>query len=170
MGIRDQEIQRLINYAKGMGVKVIMYSRTNADCDAAWALDGTEIEIFDKNSKSKTDIILDLIHELGHHLWFIHVKDRNIDRKFEKALEKIGKSETKNDREKIYNEEMAATEWWDKIYKEADIKIPYWKLKCSKEMDMWMWKYYYENNFFPKTRTIRSKRKEILYKWKPKAK
>jgi len=174
MGVRDDEIQRLIHYAKSMGVKVYIYSRSNPAGAAEWTLDGTTISVFAGPTNSKSDTILDLIHELGHHVWFVHEKDRQQDLKFEQAItrENLYQVETdvptpKHLRKKIWNVEIAGTKYWDIIVKDTNIKIPTWKIEAAKEFDMWMYEMYYENGHFPKGKFKKNRRKEILAKHRP---
>lgn len=171
MSVRDEEIKRLIYYAKGLGVKVIVYKERRRKGDAAaWTTDGSQIEIFAKSNSSKTSIILSLIHELGHHVWFIHEKERQPDLKFDEALERenlVGKGDRaapKHLRKKIYDVEKASTEWWNSIYKETDIKIPEWKLTAAMEFDTWMYEEYYETGFFPKGKHKKDKYREVQAK------
>lgn len=172
--VRDEEIQRLIHYAKGLGVKVIIYSESKLGAESEWTLDGSMIQIYGSATKTKTDIILDLIHELGHHVWFIHEKDREPDIKFDKAITRENLFEYETDiptpkhlRKKIWDVEVAGTKWWDVIYKDTNIKIPMWKMQAEKEFDMWMYEMYYENGRFPKGIIRKDHYKKIQAKYKP---
>jgi len=171
MSVRDQEIQRLIHYGKGLGVKIIIYNKSNASSEAEWALDGSQISVFSGPGKTKTGIILDLIHELGHHVWYIHENNRTQDLKFDQAVtrENLYKVETnvptpKRLRKKIWAVEIAGSLWWDVIYKDTNIKIPKWKLEAAKEFDMWMYQRYYEDGQFPKGKMKRKIGIEIRIK------
>jgi hypothetical protein len=173
---RDEEIKRLIHYAKGLGVKVIIYTKSSPDADAQWTLDGSLIEVFAGNTTSKTDIILSLIHELGHHVWFIHAKNRQPDLKFDEAIERQNLFEEddhknpapKHLRKKIYDVEKAGTEWWLSIYKEVGIGIPEWKIHAAMEFDIWSYEVYYETGHFPGGKMKSDKHKEIWKKWRNK--
>lgn len=174
MAARDEEIQRLIHYGKALGVKVIIYNKSKNGAEAEWTLDGSLIQVYASAKKSKTSIILDLIHELGHHVWFIHEKNRQQDLKFDKAItrENLFQEETdiptpKHLRKKIWDVEVAGTQWWDVIYKDTNIKIPKWKLDASKEFDMWMYEMYYENGHFPKGKFRADKYREVQAKYRP---
>lgn len=174
MGIRDLEIQRLIHYGKGLGVKTIIYNKSKRNTEAEWTLNGTMIQVYASSRKSKTDIILDLIHELGHMVWFVQEKDRQPDIKFEEAItrENLFQVETdiptpKHLRKKIWDVEVAGTKWWDVIYKDTDIKIPMWKLEAAKEVDMWMYEMYHENGHFPKGKFKENHYKEVQAKYRP---
>ena len=60
---RDEEFKRLVFYAKGLGLKVTVYNK-KADSFGSW--DGQEIKIYWGKGQSKTDLVLTLLHELGH--------------------------------------------------------------------------------------------------------
>lgn len=169
MPIRDDEILRLIKYAEGMGVKVKFLSSKNHLADAEWTLDGTEINVYRGNSQTKTDIILSLIHEIGHHVWFIHKKNRQPDLKFEEALDRQNLFDSdlsltpapKKFRKKILDTEQDAIVWWDVIYKDTNLKIPLWKLEVAKRFDIWAYEVYYKTGFFPSRKDKKIKHKEL---------
>lgn len=172
--VRDEEIKRLIHYAKGLGVKVIIYSKTRSDAKAEWALDGSMIQVYAGSRRSKTNIILDLIHELGHHVWFIHEKNREPDMKFDEAITRENLFEIETDvptpkhlRKKIWDVEVAGTHWWDVIYKDTNVKIPMWKVEAAKEFDMWVYEVYYETGHFPKGEYRENHYREVQDKYRP---
>lgn len=176
MSRRDEELKRLINYAKGHGLKVItVKAKRGEKSDASWALDGTELTVYLHSKMSKTDLIMTLIHELGHHLWFIHEKDRKPDLKFEEAITRadnaydMRKPLGKKYRKKILSVEIAGTKWWRTIYKDTDIKIPEWKLDMNMEFDLWQYQVYYETGVDTTKEQRKDKHKELLLKWKPNA-
>lgn len=174
MSRRDEEIKRLINYAKGHGLRVTMSTRTPdpATGDAYWTLDGTQMVVNTHKRQSKINIVLSLVHELGHHLWFIHEKNRQPDLKFENAIARTdkgyetGRPPGKRYRKKILNVEIAGTLWWDTICKDTDIRIPKWRLDLQKEFDIWQYQVWYETGK-DATRSERiNKFKELKSKWK----
>jgi hypothetical protein len=168
MARRDDEIKRLIHYAKGMGVKVVLRSKGEGDDSAYWSIDGSMIEVFTTPTKSKTSIVLDLLHELGHQVWFVHEKDRQPDLKFEEALGRPEDDISKELRKKIYDVEVAGTTWWESIYKDTNLKVPKWKVNSAMEFDMWMYEQYYETGVFPKGKARTAKLREVRAKWRPK--
>lgn len=173
--IRDDEIKRLVHYAKGMGVKVIIHNKSDPDADGRWYLDGSTIEIY-AGALNKTDMVLSLIHELGHHVWFIHEKDRQPDLKFDEAICRENIVAEVNDkknltpkhlRKKIYDVEAASSLWWNAIIKDTNIKIPQWKIDYQREFDVWQYEVYYENGAFPTHKLKKEKLIELNIKWKP---
>ena len=168
--IRDDEFSRLTKYAQGLGLKVIVKSRPKmGDNAATWTTDGSEITIYKDENDTKIGLILAMIHELGHHVWFIHEKNRLPDLKFEQAIDRQNlvdedlsdKPSPKKFREKILEVEIAGTGWWETIYKDTNMKFPKWKLFSEMELDVWMYQIYSETGFFPKRSERNRKIKEI---------
>jgi hypothetical protein len=176
MHIRDREIQRLISYATGLGLEVIYDDTENSSTAASWALDGTEIIIFrnTKPKQNKTDIILSLIHELGHHLHYIWEKNRKPDFKFDEAITRemllenneIQSPTPKHLRKKILDIEKAGALYWDTVYRDVGLQIPYWKLQTYKEFDVWQYDIYYRTGHFPSSATRTQKLKALTKKYK----
>lgn len=170
--IRDEEIKRLIKYAEGLGLRVV-FSKSRSDDAAAWTTDGSEITIYSKNQGSKTEMVLSLVHELGHQLWYIHEKNRKPDLKFEQALDRQNLYEvdihptppSKALRERIYKIEEASTHYWEVIYKDTGLKFPLWKLKLAMELDLWMYGEYVKTGHFPKRKEKKNKKKELKLKY-----
>lgn len=168
MHIRDREIDRLKKYATALGVKVTLSTQTSDNAVAAsWTTDGSNITIYVNKSHSKTDTILSLIHELGHHLWFIYEKERQPDLKIEEALMyPITKEMPKKLRKKIYNLEVESAKYWDIIVKDVDIKIPKWKIEMAAEFDIWQYEVYYKTAEFPTDEEQINKHKQLIQKYK----
>jgi hypothetical protein len=166
--VRDEEIARLTKYAEGMGLKV-RFSRENTRDFAAWTLDGSELFVFTRNCKAKIDVVLSMIHELGHHCWFVHERKRRPDLKFEEALDRMNVIDEnlsdeilpKKHRQTIYDREKAGTAYWEGIYKETDMRFPIWKLYAAMEMDMWVYEEFLKTGRFPPIIKRKAVSKEI---------
>lgn len=170
--VRDKEIERLIHYAKGLGVKVTIYNKSHPHDSGSWAIDGSQIEIYAGKKVSKTDVIITLVHEIAHQVWFIHEKERQPDLKFEEAITREYHTgdplpTPKHLRKRIYDVERDSTQWWDAIIKDTDIKIPQWKFDLHKEYDVWMYERYYEDGSFPRGKKRSEKWNELNAKWNP---
>ncbi len=169
--IRDLEIQRLVSYAKGLGLKVTFSSKKSAS-SAHWYLDNSGIEIFKGNNKTKIEIVLSLVHELGHALHNIHEKDREVDEDLESALdhvdeaEELGTDPQKRQRKIILNNEINGTLYWLAIYKEVDLKFPLWRLEVAKEFDIFQYRVFYETGDYPTAKERNEKMKELVRKYK----
>jgi hypothetical protein len=174
MHIRDREIQRLISYATGLGLVVIYDDSENAMAAASWAIDGSEITLYTRHKQSKTDIILALIHELSHHLHWIWEKKRKPDFKFDEAITRemlLENDETtvptpKHLRKKILDIERAGIAYWDSVYNDVGLKIPFWKVQMYKEFDIWQYEVYYKNGKFPVRKLRLEKIKTLTAKYK----
>lgn len=171
--VRDEEIQRLINYAKGLGLKV-SFSSKNEDASAEWYLDNSGIIIYKNRNKTKIETVLSLIHELGHSLHNVHENDRKVDTKWQDAIDSIDEAEEsgndtkKRQRKVIFDDEVAGTRYWHEIYKETNMKFPIWKLDAAMEFDMWHYEVFYETGKFPGFKERNEKQKEVKNKYKDK--
>ena len=174
MHIRDREIQRLISYATGLGLEVIYDSTTKTNANATWSLDGTELTLYTRVKQLKTDIIWSILHETGHHLWFIHEKQRKPDFKLDEAISRemlVENKETKvltpkRLRKKILDIEKAGTEYWHTIYKDVGLAIPLWKINMWIEFDIWQYEVYHQKGKFPPRAERRLKLKTLTEKYK----
>jgi hypothetical protein len=173
MGIRDVEIERLISYARGLGLEVY-YDKTNTESAADWTLDGSAITIYTKRNKTKISTILSLIHELGHHLYFVWAKNRVQDSKFEEAItrqdlfhdDKATTPAPKKLREKIFQMERNSAKYWPTVYKDTNMKFPYWKLLAQMEFDVWQYECWAETGFWPNTKSKKEKFKQVTAAFK----
>ena len=161
--VRDEELNRLIRYAQGMGLSVrfkpyVPYSKDEAE----WHTDGTEIAIFVTPKTSKIEKILSLIHELGHHKSWIE-NGRKVDPKFEDAL---GDDESKRSRRIVYLGELNDTQYWEQIYRDTNCQFNPYILHKQRELDVWMYEVYYETGKFPTRKAKIAKRKQLKEKFR----
>lgn len=162
--VRDLELQRLVKYAESMGVKVL-FSQKRSESDAAeWYTDGTQITVFEKEHTSKVEMILSLIHEIGHMCEFVRNNNRQVDLKLEEAIN--SEEEKKLHRKKIYDFENKSSEWWEEIYRDTDLKFPRYKLEIARELDVYMYEVYCETGEFPTRAMRREKKKQLKEKYK----
>lgn len=162
--VRDEELNRLIRYAQGMGLSVrfkpyVKGSRTAAE----WATDGTEIVIYVTSGESKLDKILSLIHELGHHKGWVN-NNRQTDPKVDAALE--DEENKKMHRKRILKYETEDTQYWDEIYRDTNCTFGENKLNRQKEFDIWCYEVYCERGKLPNKKEKQDKRNELTRKWK----
>lgn len=169
--IRDEEIQRLINYIKGLGLK-ITFSSKKSDCSAAWYLDNSQIVVYKDENVTKIETILSLIHELGHAQHNIHEQNRKVDPVFERALDHVAAAELqetdskKKQRKIILDSEIAGTFYWEAIYIETNMKFPIWRLKAAMERDVWAYQVFYETGSYPSGVESKQKNKELNAKYR----
>lgn len=147
MSIRDEEIKRLTQYAKSLGLTVTWKQHQRGDPGATWIqVDGKPvgIEMFTWPGQSKTLLILNLLHELAHHLEFVY-RGRTDPADLLDALymQEAGENISKAQRKLIYETEKAACPYRELIANEIGLKIPMYKLKADIDIDTWFYKHYY---------------------------
>lgn len=163
MGVRDEEINRLIKYSQGMGLSVRFKPYFKGSNSAEWAIDGTEITIYITKKTSKIDKILSLIHELSHHKSFVD-NERQMDPKVEEALD--SEENKKSHRKRILDMEVSDSIYWEDIYRDTNCQFDVNRLYMQKEFDIWQYQVYYEKGKFPKSKEKKSKWKELKEKYR----
>jgi hypothetical protein len=163
MSFIEKELDRLEKYAEALGIRVVYKSKQRGDNKAEWAVDGTEITIYLDKNESTTQIILDLLHELGHHMHWVY-NNRSVPLKLDNALEK--ENPNKKDREAIYNDEVNGSVYHEVIYKELGLKIPFWKVQVERDQQLMIYEYFLNNNTWPTIKTKSEFRKKLIKKYK----
>lgn len=159
--IRDDELNRLIRYAQGMGLSVRFKPYVKGGDRAQWVTDGTEVTVYVANRCSKLEKILSLIHELGHHKAFID-NERTIEEKVDEVLDK--EEPNKKDRKHIYEMEYNDSLYWEQIYKDTNCQFGLDKLERQRQFDVWAYQYYYEVGKWPTWNEKLEKKKELRHK------
>lgn len=147
MGIRDEELKRLVKYAEGMGAKVVFKpSDPTHNARAEWSIKGDLITIYSKPTDSKLSLILSLIHEIGHHVSFIEDDNRIHPKGLLEALnqESAGLPLSKHQRRLILKSELMGMRWWDSIYNSTNMKFPRYKLYLEREYDTWYYNFLFQ--------------------------
>lgn len=168
MGIRDEEIKRLILYGKSLGGKITVR-------DYAFEHEGEivfdpkyVININKRVHNNKTEIIMTLLHELSHlryviannykfsdaftdEIWKIEEQDEKVPLKYSKDIAEF---------------ELESLELMPVIATELGIKIPSWKILRQKDHDQFMYEYFGNNGVFPDTNTVDVKWKMLTEKYK----
>ena len=153
MGIRDEEIKRLIQYAKSLGLSVAWKDYKRGDPGATWLQADNKpvgIEVYVYKGQPKISIIMVLLHELAHHLEFIY-NGRKDSPELVEALYMADAEEnlSKAQRKLIYETEKAACPYREMIANELSLKIPMYKLKADIDLDIWIYKHYYLTGKLP---------------------
>lgn len=170
MNIRDLEIKNLVHYAKGLGIVVTFKQAKKKDPAAAWIEGGKEIIIYTYPNLTKTQTILNLLHELCHHHDWIE-RNRTDSTALLNALIKDDenlKKLNKKERKLIFEDEKRATGYREYLVKTIGITLPYYKVKADIEYDIWDYGYFYKTGLYPKTKDRRLKKKELEKKYKEK--
>jgi hypothetical protein len=161
--IRDKELTRVKQYAQALGIKVLIKKQGPEDPEADWALDGSQITVYLRPKQSKTQIILDLIHELGHHQEWVY-RGRKTPLKIDTALSR--ETPTKAQRKHIYDDEVNGAAYQLLIYKEIGLTIPKWKVEVERDLSLASYRYFWLNGDHPTREWRREKRKELIKKYK----
>ncbi len=158
---REEEIKRLVHYARGHGVKIFFKRPYDPKIKAEWATDGSTIWIYTTPKTSKIEIVLDLIHEIGHHKDFIK-NGRRQDSIFENAVDKKSKKAKKV----ILKTELAGTQYWEEIYRDVGCSFNINYLFKQMEYDTWIYHYHYINNVEDVPKEVsREKRRQLKIKY-----
>lgn len=165
------ELEKLIKYAQGLGLKVIIKPEDGSGLGGGWTTDGEEIILYKWKGISTTQMIMNLLHELGHHMSFVY-DGRVVKADLENALMLEGLREggsepiDKSLRKLIYESEKRDGEYRLTIFREVNLKIPEWKLKVDIELDNAIYKHYYQTGDFPTSKWIVATRTYLNIKYK----
>lgn len=166
MSYLDNELARIEKYIAGLGIslKKRVQSESNAQKanDATWS--PNEIELFIHKNEKKTSIILTMLHEIGHQLYYMHNERPEIPDEVMLPTTRL----TKAQRKKILDYERAGISLMPTIAIELNLKIPMWKVYAQTEFDIWIFEYFYEYGKYPlmKERNLKIKELKKLYKGK----
>lgn len=144
---RDEELKRLINYAKAMGCTVekkYVNSHKERNCYAECTPDLNLITLYILKTDTKMDLVLHLIHELAHYKSYINT-NRTMGKPLEHALiaSALGYNKNQNDRKLIFNGEFNDLKYWNEIVKDCGIEIRASRIEMQKELDILWYELYY---------------------------
>lgn len=167
MNYLQEDLKKLIKYAQGLGLKVSIRDYDGKGAGGGWTTDGKEITLFKWKNITTTRMILNLLHELAHHLAWVYA-DRTSSSDLEYALD-MEDSRTKRSsspipkemRRLIYEEEKHDAQYRESIAKEVGLRIPWWKIKSDMEVDIWGYRIYYETGNHPTQKEINEKYREL---------
>jgi len=113
---------------------------------------------------------LAFLHEIAHHLAWVR-SGRKVDLKTDKALylhdaqddnEKLDKKY----RKLIYLSEKNDAAYHEQIHNELNLKLPIWRVKAERDLDIWIYFRFYQSGKYPKRKQRTQKRKELIKKYK----
>lgn len=174
MSKRRDELKRVIKYAEGLGLKVVRKRYTKGDPSGTYDHNNLTIELYEWPSQSLTRKILILLHELGHHMDWVHISKQRESQLLNKALEKDWERDKKLKtsrqvppiakylRRHIYNSEKRAINYMPVVFNELRLSIPRWKLKLEMELDTWVYLRYYQSGKYPS----RNETAEWISEWR----
>ena len=163
MHIRDQEIARLQKYAESLGLRVSWRKHKRGDPGALWINheDCQELVMYTWARQSKTMIILNLLHELSHHLAFVY-NNRSLPKSVDRAFTTETEDLTENQRRIIYETEKEDSKYRLIIAHELDLKIPKWRIELDIELDTWSYYCFWKEGKHPTIREYDDKKRELL--------
>lgn len=168
MSIRDEELKRIDQYSKSLGIVVVKKQHKRGDPGATWHLDNGQpvLTLYYWPGQSKIQIILNYIHELAHHMSWIY-NNQKIDEAVDKALDDSEHRDLpKKERKIIYDMEVDDAKYRLSIYKELNLKFPEYKLMIDIALDDFIYKTYYLTGSTPSTREITRVKKELALIYK----
>lgn len=168
--IRDDEIERLINYAKGLGCTIkIKYKKYHGKHStvAEMEMDTNTIYLYKTPRCSKIHIIFTLIHEIAHYKGFIERK-RRITKTEDYIYDRYN-----NDnnaplyiRKRVYNDEKYDMKYWNEIIKHCNIKISPKRVKMQKELDLLWYKLYVKYGYNFTDKHLKEEKNKIKQKYR----
>jgi len=139
---QDRDISKLKKFANSFGLRIYYRPYTRYTDMAQYVL-GRHITVFVSSTTSKTEIILSLLHELGHHLdW---VLNKRIDKETEKAYTGFKAKEYKKYSKIILEVEKAGIRRMTTIHKLLELEIPLERVKKQQKIDLFPYQYFYKH-------------------------
>ena len=154
----NNDLHRVKKYAEGLGIKVYFKDYYRGAGGADWDMENQNITIYVHKGQSKTQILLTLLHELGHHLDWIY-NDKKIKKQERKAQQILcsghmfGKRNdlTKRQRKLILDSEIGGVNYMSLIHKELNLSVPLWKVKMQQDLDIYDYQMLYDYGRFATT-------------------
>jgi len=172
MSYIDEDLNKLIHYAKGLGLKVTIKDYVPFSDDAGyWFTDGSEIQLMRWKGQSKSSFVLTLLHELAHHMSWVY-SNKTFNPKYTEAMEKEAARELSDKpikkmlRRAVYVQEVNDMKYQHTIAFEVGLKIPKWKIDLEIATDSFIYEYYYITGKYPTSKVKQAKRKELREKLK----
>lgn len=168
VGIRDNEIKRLILYAKSLGAKVVIRNYTwDASAEVHFEPKYV-INVNKRRHRSKTDIIMTFLHELSHLKYAILNNTKFSDAFIEEVweLEDKKKKISKKKRKEIVKFELESLELMTNIASELNLKISMKKVLRQKEHDQDIYVYFEKYGEDPNNKWLKDNWKKLKEKYK----
>ena len=164
--IRDEEIKRLILYAKALGVRLTIRNFSFPEEAETVEWNGISININKHKHKNKTQLILSLLHELSHAK-YINTQKGKISEAWELEEEREhGKKLPKKIRKEMVDFELNSLDSMMDIATELKIELSMNKIKKQCELDKWIYEHYLKEGEWPSEKIKKAKRKELKEKYK----
>lgn len=168
MSKKDEDIRKLKEYAfrVGISVRILKYYR-KANCLGYYS-QGSHIVVFKASNTYKIDIIMTLLHEIGHHLDWLETKRGG--KEFEKAYGfttgKPAKVKNIEERRKyskiILDSEKAAISYMPAIAKSLNLSISQERIRKQQKIDLFHYIVLHKRGKFPSSKEVRDYERLIL--------
>jgi hypothetical protein len=175
MFIRDAELKRMIQYAKGLNIEVIVNKKPPKKWDtaASWSeltKDKAVIELYGTSKASKIGVVMNMLHELAHHIGYVYRGRKDHPEVLEALIEFNDDSlnTSKKNREVVYEVEKEDSEYRIQIAKELNLKIPLYKLLADIDLDLFVYGFWIDEGKWPTYKSIKEEKKKLLEKHRKK--
>jgi len=162
-----EDLKKLKYYAKSVGLKLVFKKYKRNGPNATWGTD-LVLTIYQKKSDTLTQTILNLIHEFGHHMDYVHsgkihddmlldalmaeeTRENNKELKVDKSMRKL-----------ILEDEKRAASYRKQIAKELDLYIDPQLIDIDIALDVWIYTYYYKKGEFPTIKQVTDEKYNII--------
>lgn len=154
MNYQTRDIKKLKAYAKSLGVRVLTKPYNRFTGSAEYDSQSNTIVVFKKSNTTKNDIIMALLHELGHKL--DDLENSHDEKEIAKALELLNSGPMvgsrldipKKYRAKILQTEKNGVKYMSKIHRMLKLETPFYLVKHQQELDLFDYRYLYKYGRF----------------------
>ena len=163
MSYLDDILSRMIKYAEGLGIKVRVLKHKQGLPGALWENDANGdmyITLYTWPRQTKTLLILNLLHELGHARSYI-MDGRMISARMAQLNNLPQEEFDKEQRKVVYKEEVRDSKYRIDIANELNLKIPLWKIQADIALDRWIYLRWYKTGIYP-TYVEQSEKKQAI--------
>lgn len=138
----EQDFIKLKYYCKSLGLTVkVLPGDKSTDQAAEFIMEDKAINLYEFSGKSKTFMLLCLLHEVSHYREFLDKSEKDTE-----ALINALNSDRPNKKQRalIHASECAAATYMPIIADELGLKIPKYKVVAEAELDRYISNCYYE--------------------------
>lgn len=161
MGIRDREIVRCATYALQHDMDVKWKPYRPGMPSATWDPDGNKLTVAKWHGKSKTETILDLVHEFAHHRAWLK-NGKVTDKIYEDALDADNNNRaTEEDNYLLLQLERNDAKYQLRIFRELKLKIPLYKFFAHRRLALWIYKVNWKTGQMPTEKAIAQKKRDL---------
>jgi hypothetical protein len=160
MRSQDRDIKKLKRFIRSFGLNLYFRPYTRYT-DMAHYMSGQYITVFTSKRSSKTEVIMSLLHELGHHLDWI--TNKRLDKETEKAYTEFEDKDFKKYSKIILEVEKAGVRHMTSIHKILDLEVPMEKVKAQQKLDLFHYQFFHNNKRFPTDAEVKKFEKRVKY-------